>query len=141
MIAATQKGPFLSYSPLFARSISHSLPATHPHPHCPSSSSPNNVNGGPEPEVEDIAREGGRPAVCNVTIQLFLGCVTHPNVQRRVTQPSKSLLADLCTSILHEPRRIQKGLYLVTPPSCTVPVFRKQRLSKIAARSIFYTLI
>ena len=30
-------------------------------------------------------------------LQHFLGCVTRPRAQRRVTQPRKSLLADLCT--------------------------------------------
>ena len=29
---------------------------------------------------------------------VFLGCVTRPHTQRRVTQPMKSIFADLCTN-------------------------------------------
>ena len=44
------------------------------------------------------------PRICNLCTAIvqrsakipFLGCVTRPHAQRRITQPRKSILADLC---------------------------------------------
>ena len=52
----------------------------------------------PQPTLRTCA-SSERDAIigCRMQLQHFLGCVTRPRAQRRVTQPRKSLLADLCT--------------------------------------------